>query len=190
MLSINNYIYTNKGIYSLTNLLELYNTSAKMPKVMTFDTDETSSTQFEYSFVEVDSILESDNVDIYECKFLDIYSNRNITVNCSGDTQIFQYNTILTDCDPIINKNFQVVRYLNSNITKMKLLPQWKTILSLINYGTKTPNICLGDTVMKFSSRRFINKEKAYSFRTTDNSIIPVFACLSNSTYYNFVLVK
>jgi hypothetical protein len=190
MLNINNYIYTNKGIYSIANLLELYNASAELPKVMTFDTVEASPTIFEYSFVDIDNILETDNVDIYECKFLDIYSNRNITLNCSFDTQIFQYNTLLTDVDPIINKNFQVIRYLNSNITRTKLTPQWTAISTLINYGTKMTNICLGDTVMKFSNRLYLNKEKAYSFRLSDNSVIPIFASLSNSTYYNFVLVK
>lgn len=190
MLNVNNYIYTNKGIYSLTNLLELYNASVEMPKVMTFDTVEASPTIFEYSFVEVDNILETNDVDIYECKFLDIYSNRNITLNCSADTQIFQYNTLLTDYDPIINKNFQVIRYLNSNITRTKLLPQWNALSTMINYGTKMPNICLGDTVMKFSNRIFMNKEKAYSLRASNDSVIPVFASLSNSTYYNFVLVK
>jgi len=109
MLNVNNYIYTNKGIYSLTNLLELYNASAEMPKVMTFDTVEASPTIFEYSFVEVDNILETSDVDIYECKFLDIYSNRNITLNCSADTQIFQYNTLLTDYDPIILVNYWII---------------------------------------------------------------------------------
>lgn len=189
-LSISNYIYTDKGIYSMTKLNELYAAQSALPKVMTFDVDELSANRFSYSFVDVDNILEVADTEIYECKFVDVYSGRTIVVNCSSDTQIYQYNTLQTDVDPIINVNFKVVQYLVSNVARTKLVPQWKELSGLLNYGTKMTNICLGDTVMKFSNKRFLNTETAYTLRDASNGIIPVFACLTNSTYYNMVLVK
>ncbi len=190
MITINNYIYTNKGILSLAKLLQFQTDGVTLPKVMTFDTVDQSPTQFTYYFTDLDNILETTDVDIYETRFFDIKSNRTVILNCTSDTEIFQYNTLQTDVDPIINVNVGVSQYLISNLSRTRLYPQWKALSTLVNYGNKMCNINLGDTTLRYSNKILMQKENGYVFRDSNNAIIPVFAGMSNYVYHNFVLIK
>lgn len=189
MLSVNNYVFTEKGILSISNLLELQEDGLPLPKVLSLDTNSESDTYLQYLFETIDEISEEEDKDIYEIRFVDVYSSRNVIINCTNDSEILQYNALDTEDDPIINKNFQVLKYLNSNLTRTKLLIRWELISDLFNYANKSPNISLGDTVVKFSNKYFRFKEPAYNILCSALKI-PVFASISKSSYWNFILIK
>lgn len=189
MLNVNNYIYTEAGIFSVNDLLNLQKNNVLLPKVLTFNTDKESSNYLTYYFTDINEIEEIPKVDIYEVRFVDVFSSRNIILNISADTEIFQYNVLQTEDHPIINKNYQVIQYLKANIMRTKLNLKWIPIAELTNYANKSPNICMGDTVVKFSHKVFKNNESAYCIKFNSN-VVPVFAALSKSTHFNFVLVR
>lgn len=194
MLSCNNYIYTNIGIVTVDSLYKLYKNNEELPLLLTFDT-----TTYTFSFTNIAKVIRqpevinnnaNNYVDIYDCNFVDIYSTRNVKLNCTKDTQIFQYNTLQTDNSPIINKNIQVISYLKNNSTKTKLNAGWKIINNLYNYSTHMCNLCLGDTVMRYVSKCFKEREVGYSILNNNNESIPLFASMTKSTFYNFVFIK
>lgn len=185
MITINNYLYTNKGIISIQDLYNDFENESELPLVMTFNT-----ASLLYEFVEVANIVKTDDVDIYECKFNDIYSSRTVVLNAAKESEILQYNTLQTENSPIINKNFQVVKYLTANITRSKLFLGWKALSELTNYANKSCNIGLGDTVLRFNNKVYKQKDSVYEFFNASEEKIPVFACLAVQTYYNFVLIK
>lgn len=186
MLSINNFVYTDKGIFSIQNLITAQEND-NLPKLMTYNT-----TNFNYFFNEDSYIIEEIvDIDIYEIKFVDVFTTRNITMYTDKNTEIFQYNLIQTDNDSIVNKNFQVGKYLQGNITKPRLLPRWEIISDLTNYANKSPNIGLGDTVIKFVSKMFKEKTNGYLIKFTSNNLpVPLFASINRSSQFNFVLIK
>ena len=126
MISINNFLYTDKGILSVQDLIELQKANAEFPKIMRCKTDFISGEKFSYYFDTFDTIIEAEDQEMYELKFTDVMSMRNITINATKDSSIYQYNAIQTEANPIINKNFQVIKFLNSNLIKTKLLPRWE----------------------------------------------------------------
>ena len=143
MLNVNNYIYTEAGIFSVNDLLNLQKNNVLLPKVLTFNTDKESSNYLTYYFTDINEIEEIPKVDIYEVRFVDVFSSRNIILNISDDTEIFQYNVLQTEDHPIINKNYQVIQYLKANIMRTKLNLKWIPIAELTNYANKSPNICM-----------------------------------------------
>lgn len=197
MLSQTNYIFTNYGILTMDELFTQYTTyttaydeavannttTAEIkPALMTFDT-----TNYNYNFTTDYTITETDEnnmVDIYECKFLDGYTNRNITLNCTRDTQIYQYNVLNTENSSIINKNIQVLQYIKNNKRRKKINLGWKSLSELYNYATKMHNICLGDNLVKFISKIYKQPEIGYTIS------VPCFASMTISTFYNFILIK
>ena len=185
MITINNYIYTNKGIVSVQDIFNDFQNTVELPSVMSFN-----DTSLEYEFVEVASIVKTDDVDAYECKFNDIYSSRTLVLNAAKESEILQYNTLQTENSPIINKNFQVVKYLTANTSRSKLFLGWKALSELTNYANKSCNIGLGDTVLRFNNKMYKQKDSVYEFFNASEEKIPVFACLAVQTYYNFVLIK
>lgn len=189
MLNVNNYVYTEVGILSVSDLLSLQESGTLLPKVLTFNTDVESPNYLSYYFTEVDQVEESTDRDIYEVRFVDVFSSRNVVLNATNDSEIFQYNILQTEYNPIINKNYQVIKYLRANTFRSKLNLGWVTLSSLTNYANKSPNVCIGDTVVKFSSRVFKNIENAYSIRFNE-SVVPVFASLTKSTHFNFILIR
>lgn len=189
MLNVNNYIYTERGILSINDLIHMQENSEDLPKVLTFNTDKTSDDYLKYYFTSVDSIEESTYQNMYEVRFVDVFSSRNVIVNATIDTEILQYNIVQTDDHPIMNKNYQVIRYLKANIHHPKININWVPLSALLNYANKSPNICVGDTVIKFSNKIFRGIENAYYLKKYDD-VLPVFAALTKSTHFNFVLVK
>lgn len=197
MLSQTNYIFTNYGILTMDELFTQYTTYTTAydkavanntttteikPALMTFDT-----TNYNYNFTTDYTITETDEnnmVDIYECKFLDGYTNRNITLNCTRDTQIYQYNVLNTENSSLINKNIQVLQYIKNNKRRKKINLGWKSLSELYNYATKMHNICLGDNLVKFISKIYKQPEIGYTIS------VPCFASMTISTFYNFILVK
>lgn len=189
MLNVNNYVYTEEGLLSINDLLNLQKNNILLPKVLTFNTDKTSPNYLTYYFTDIDEIEENIGTNIYEIRFVDVFSSRNIIVNATADTEIFQYNILQTDDHPIINKNYQVIQYLKANILRTKLNLRWIPLFKLTNYANKSPNISIGDTIVKFSHKIFKNTENSYSIKF--NSLtVPVFVALTKSTHFNFVLVK
>lgn len=189
MLSVNNYVYTEVGLLSISDLLSLQKNSLPLPKVLTFNTDTASPNYLTYYFTEVDEVVESTNTDVYEVRFVDVFSSRNIILNATNDTEIFQYNVLQTEDYPVINKNYQVVRYLKANLLRAKLNLRWVAVENLTNFANKSPNVCIGDTVVKFSHKVFRGKESSYSVKF-NSSPVPVFAALTKSTHFNFVLTR
>lgn len=184
MLNVSNYIYTENGILSVNDLLSLQESGLPLPNVLTFDTD-----NLMYKFTPIDTLVENTDTDIYEVRFIDVFSNRNIIINVTLDTEIFQYNIIRTDNYSIFNKHYQILRYLKANIDRSTLNMRWAPISSLPNYATKSPNLCLGDTLVKFSAKIYKNKEVSYDIRY-NNTKVPVFATLTKSTIFNFILLR
>jgi len=185
MITINNYIYTNKGIVSVQDIFNDFENVVELPLVMSFNT-----TSFTYEFVEIANIVKTDNIDSYECKFNDIYSSRTASLVAAKESEILQYNTLQTDNSPIINKNFQVLKYLNDNADRSKLFLGWRALSELTNYANKSCNIGLGDTVIRFNNKVYKQKDSVYEFFDFSEEKIPVFASLSVQTYYNFVLIR
>lgn len=185
MIGINNFIYTNKGIYSIE---EFINTSNK-PKVMTFIDNKDDLNFLSYEFQEIDEIEIIENQEIFELKFLDVYSNRTIILYGGLDTDILQYNVVNTEKNPIILTNFQIIKYLASNIDHPKIYFNWKKVKDLLNYSNKSPNICLGDTVIKFTNKILTEKGNLYRFKYKKN-IIPIFSLVTKATHNNFILIK
>lgn len=189
MISINNYVYTDRGILSVQDLLDIQTAGGQLPKLMRYRTNITAGETYSYHFDTFDTIVEVEDQEIYELKFVDVMSMRNITLNATKTSSIYQYNVIQTEMDGIINKNFQVTKFLISNYQKTKLLPRWEMISNLTNYANKSPNIGLGDTIIKYVSKVFIGNSKAYVFHKVGDPI-ETFCSLTRSTHFNFVLIK
>lgn len=195
MISVNNYVYTNKGIYSVGELYDLYTKSLipangiVMPEVMTYNIN-----TFNYIFTDINKVVKTETkenfVDMYEVRMLDIFSNRNITINCNEDTQLLQYNVILTDINPIEKRFIGVNRYLDGNKSRSKINIGWKSISDMYNYATKMPCIGLGDTIIRYMNKLYKKKEPGYAILDSANQQIPIFVCMNSSTFYNFVLIK
>jgi len=160
-----------------------------LPKVMTYNLN-----TFNYEFIDVSTVskteTEENYVHIYEVKIMDIFSNRNITLNCTADTQLLMYNVIATDTHSISNKFIGVNQYLEGNQTRSKINIEWKNIGDLRNYANQMPCVSLGDTVTKYVSRLYKKQEIGYSILDNDDNNIPIFCCMNNSTFYNFILIK
>ncbi len=185
MLGISNFLYTNKGIYSVEEFLNL----DIKPKVLSFKDDPNDKDFLTYLFQDIDEVEIIKNQEIFEMKFLDVYSNRTIILNGGLETQILQYNIINTAKDPVITKNFQIIKYLTSNINHPKIFFLWKYIKDLLNYSNKSPNICLGDTIVKYSNKILLEKGNLYKFKHKEE-IIPVFSLMTKATHNNFLLIK
>ena len=194
MINSNNYIYTNKGILSVIELYTIYQSKLTdntivLPKVMTYNLD-----NFNYEFTDISNMnktdIEENYVHIYEVKITDVFSNRTVTLNCTGDTQLLQYNVIATDTYPIANKFIGVNKYLEGNKNRSKINIGWKSIGDLRNYANQMPCISLGDTVTKYVSRLYKKQEIGYSILNSNGDSIPIFCCMNNSTFYNFILIK
>lgn len=183
MLTSSNYIYTSKGIYTIDEYIAAFNNEVA-PNIITFNED-----LLEYEFISIDEIEEIDDKIIFEATFVDLYSTRNVTINLADCAEILQYNILHTNLNPIINKTYQVIRYLESNKNEPRIHIQWKEIKSLLNYSNKCPNITLGDTLSKFVHRDLINSSKVYSFKKLGVKI-PIFASLSKTTHSNFILIR
>jgi hypothetical protein len=194
MLSQINYIYTNNGIYTVNELYTqctAYNTAiaanaeqttVTKPSIITFDTD---LLQYKFTSDYTITVTDEDNmVNMYECKFIDGYNNRTVTLNCTSDSQIYQYNILVTDKYSLINKNIQVLLYIQNNKTRKKINLGWKSLSELYNYATRMHNICLGDNILKFVSKIYKQPEIGYTIS------VPCFACMTVSTMYNFILIK
>ena len=97
MLNVNNYVYTEVGLLSINDLLNLQKNNISLPKVLTFNTDKTSPNYLTYYFTDIDEIEENISTNIYEVRFVDVFSSRNIIINATADTEIFQYNVLQTD---------------------------------------------------------------------------------------------
>jgi len=190
MLGLNNFIFTDSGIASIQSLKALNDAKSNLPRALSFDTNPDSPTFLSYQFIQIDHIDTVADCDMYEVKFSDVFLNRTITLNCSGDSEIFKYNVIQTDNNSLLNKNYEVVKYLKSNLSRNSLSPGWTRINQLVNYATKSPNIVLGDNVVKYQHRFFKGIEIGYQFIDNKNSVIPVFSCLTTSAFYNFILIK
>lgn len=194
MINSNNYIYTNKGILSVIELYNMYvskltDSKIILPKVLTYDIN-----SFGYEFTDISIMSKTENeenyVHMYEVKIQDVFSNRNVTLNCTDDTQLLQYNVITTDINPIANKFIGVNKYLEGNKNKTKINIGWKNINELRNYANQMPCVSLGDTVTKYISRLYKKQEIGYSILDSNSQPIPIFCCMSNSTFYNFILIK
>lgn len=186
MLSINNFVYTDQGIMSIQDLLDAQ-IKGTLPKLMSYD-EENSKYFFDLVPFKIEEIAD---IDIYELKFVDVFTTRNITMYASKTSQIYQYNLIQTETDSLVNKNFQVGKYLQSNMQRPKLLPRWETITDLTNYANKSPNIGLGDTIIKFISKMYKETTNGYSIKYIDGgSPVPLFASINRSSQFNFILIK
>lgn len=183
MITINNFIYTEKGIYSVKEFIDELEINSQ-PKVMSFNTETLC-----YEFKTIDDVEIITNLDIYELKFMDVFSARNIILNSTNEAEILQYNVFHTDENSLVNKSFQTLRYINSNINNDRMHLGWKYIKNLFNYANKSPNIVLGDTVVKYVSKRILEKSHIYSFKF-QNEKIPVFSLMSKTTHSNFILIQ
>jgi hypothetical protein len=67
MITANNFIYTEKGLYSVLDFLSAFNLKVSVPKVMSFN-----EVDLCYEFREIDEIEEIDIYETYELKFVDI----------------------------------------------------------------------------------------------------------------------
>lgn len=193
MINSNNYIYTNKGMLSVIELYDIYkakliDNTIVLPKVISYNSE-----TFSYEFVDISTMNKTDienYVHIYEVKITDVFSNRTVTLNCTGDTQLLQYNVIATDTHSISNKFIGVNKYLEGNKNRSKINIGWKSIGDLRNYANQMPCISLGDTVTKYVSRLYKKQEIGYSILDSNGDSIPIFCCMNNSTFYNFILIK
>lgn len=183
MITLNNFIYTEKGIYSTKEFMDEFILKTH-PKVMSFNADTLC-----YEFQEIDEIETITNLEIYELKFIDVFSSRNIIINSTNTAEILQYNIFHTDFNSLVNKSFQTLRFINSNVDNERLHLEWKQIKNLFNYANKSPNIVLGDTVVKYVSKRILEKSDLYSFKF-ENTIIPIFSLMTRTTHSNFILIK
>lgn len=184
MITANNFIYTEKGLYSVLDFLSAFNLKASVPKVMSFN-----EVDLCYEFREIDEIEEIDIYETYELKFVDIFSTRNIILNSTNEAEILQYNIFHTEYDSLVNKSFQVLKFINSNSDNDKLHLEWKTVKNLFNYANKSPNISLGDTIIKFVAKRLLEPTTLYSFKYEDEKV-PIFSLMTRTTHSNFILIK
>lgn len=192
MLSESNHIYTNKGIYSVYDLYCL-KTSNKLDtiKLMSFDLNSLT-----YIFVDVNDMTFSDTVDynIYELEFYDMYSDKVSVVNATIDSIIYRYNVLKLDDDYLDTKKVKVNQYLNTVSSNNDLSSSLHfgpvSVDTLIDFSVKMPNISLGDTIIKFSSKTFKQKEPAYRILDASGNDIPIFVGQAINAFYNFVLIK
>ena len=184
MITNANYIYTAKGFYTVQEYIDSLVLN-EAPKVFSFNED-----TLEYILSPIDEVEESTTlINTFEVKFSDVYSSRNIIVNVGEEAEILQYNIIHTEKFPILDKKFQIIKYLEANKTNERIHFGWKKITTLFNYSNKCPNITLGDTLVKFVNRILIEPEKIYSFKFEGNTI-PIFTSLTKTTHSNFILLK
>ena len=190
MFSRDNYIYTNKGLYTPEQLYCLQSNSQPIPDVMTFNYDEKERTM-SYSFVTPYQITKSkDVVEMYSVKFLDMFSAKNITIHCTLDTEILKYTLISSRCKQIENIFTEVIQYIEKRKDLDVMEIEWAQIASQFDYANRSPNICLGDTTVKYFERDFKSLDVGYEIIDTEEKVIPVFISLTHSTFYNNILVR
>lgn len=190
MLSYNNYIHTDRGVMSIEDIYKLYEAELPLPNLMTCNTNILNANYLTFSFVPIHAITITNDLNMFECKFYDQFLCRTISLNCCNNTMIYRYNVISTDINAISNSNYGIINYIKANINNTRLSPEWILINNMVNYATKSPNICLGDTILRFLTKIYRNTEKGYSFIDSEGAVIPVFAGLTKSAHYNFILVK
>ena len=208
--TINNYVYTNLGIHTVETLLQYI--EAHIPfKVLTFNTNfpiqppapapplPIPPEYLSYELVDISGINKIDGAETYETKFHDLYTNRTSICHLGKTSELFVYNVLDTDNNPIIGRNIQIVRYLRSNIKRPKLGLGWRGIHTLQNYANKLPNIALGDSLVKYVTKYYRSQnEPVYQFfktittidengiETQENIIVPIFTSL---TLLNHIMV-
>lgn len=204
MIGVNNFIYTENGIYSMKQLFEEYtyrtSKSLELTKLATLNT-----TTLKYEFVANydiikkpvqtdDELIDLDIQDfeqLYECRFNDLFSNKLISINCTEDTYILQYNIISNRVEELNVKKYGVLKYIIDNKSNIKIDIGWRPFNTLINYSTHMPNIVLGDIMTIYRDKSMINREQAFNIIKKDKTdTIPVFVCQNVSNVYNFILVK
>lgn len=193
MYSEYNHIYTNKGIYSVYDLYDLkMNDKLDTIKVMSYDLLEHT-----YYFADIyDVLVSEDEQNIYEIRFDDIYSDKVSIVNATGDMLIYQYDIVSTDITDYLQKNKvkvnQYIQAVNTSSVALALNLNFKTtsINSLINFSNNMPNICLGDTLLKYVSKTLKHLEVGYRIIDSNNNDIPLFIGQSVNAFYNFILTS
>lgn len=193
MFSRDNYIYTNKGLYTPEQLFYLQENKQTLPNVMTFNYDEQTKSM-SYEFIAPYQIIKGKNpIEIYSVKFFDMFSAKNITIHCSLDTEILKYTLISKRerYNRAIPQIFtEMIQYIEQNKDLNVMEIAWDTIKNQFDYANRSPNICLGDTAVKYFERKFKSLDVGYSIVDKKNKIIPVFISLTHSTFYNNILVK
>lgn len=187
MYSESNHIYTNRGVYSVYDLYVLkQNEAFDTIKFMTFNTD-----TYEYSFVNgADITVTEDDISIQEVVFYDLHSEKNIVVNLTNDTNIYQFDLVNMDKRAYLSTNkLKVNQYLQSTDKELLHLGP-KPIETMLNYSVNMPNISLGDTLVRYTSKVYKSKEKVYNIIDNEGNNLPIFIGQAVNSFYNFVLIS
>lgn len=187
MYSESNHIYTNKGLYSVYDVYNAkLNNELNDLQFMSFDID-----KYEYKFVHAsDMIISNDLLSVYEVVFYDLYSDMNILINITDDTKIFQFDLVDMPNKKYLSANKLKVNQYLQKTPAIDLKFGSKQIKELIDFSVNMPNISLGDSLVRYTSRRFNGTENMYTLIDENNRSIPIFIGQAVLSFYNFVLVQ
>lgn len=161
ILSGNNYIFTNMGYRQIYDMYikKVDDPTIILPKALTYNLQYN-----ELAFVDIAKIDTFDNIDFYNCRFIDNVHGKMNMIQVSNNTKILQYNISNTTNEPIMNYNYNVYNYIKNNKTIANLRLQ--SINDIINYGNPVPNVCSSDTVMKFYDKTpYPGKDMGFSIK-------------------------
>lgn len=161
MLSGNNYIFTNMGFRQIYDLYikKKDDLTIVFPKALTYNL-----VNNELEFIDIAKIDISENIDFYNCRFIDSMHGKMNIIQATNDTKVLQYNISNTTVEPIMNYNHNVYNYIKNNKTIADLRLQ--SINNIINYGNPVPNVCSSDTVVKFYDKYpYPGKDSGFSIK-------------------------
>ena len=187
MYSESNHIYTNRGIYSVYDLYVLsQNNLLNTIQFMTFDL-----TTYTYKFVNATAMTVTEKItDIYETVFYDLYSDRNIVINVTSDSVIYQFDLVNMTKNKYLGANKLKVNQYMQSLTPEELKLTANSIQNMINFSVNMPNISLGDSLVRFTSKTYKNQELVYNILGEDNKPLPIFIGQAVNSFYNFVLMS